>query len=547
MSHQSAVCGWPISRGSGATGVVAALASCGVRTVFGIPGSHNLELYRAIHGTGIEHVSLRHEQGVGFAADGYARVSGRPGVCITTSGPGLTNVVTAIATAHADSVPVLLLAPGLPRGLVGRDVGWLHELRDQRMVMSGVVEHAVRVDSAQAAMDEIVSTFATWATRRPRPVYLEIPVDVLDGEWTGSVSPVTPPPVMAPPSQDIERATQLLAAACRPVIVAGGGANGASDVLTALAERVDAVVVTTINGKGVVAEQHLLSIGASLRLASGREVVDDADVVLAVGTELADTDLWKAVLAPRGRVIRVDIDDRQLQKNVTTELGLLGDARVVVSALLSALDEPRPGASDRDRDGQRRAATARDQIATETTRDGAPWAALHDELRARLPADLVIAGDSAQVSYYGTAHLWPAAGPRQFLYPTGYAPLGYGLPAAIGAKLAQPSRPVLVLMGDGGIQFTAMELTTAVERRLNLPVIIVNNGGYGQIRREMRERGIAPLGVDIAGPDWVRFAHACGAEGDRSDDPAGVAALAAAALTRDGPSVIEFVAGPAES
>jgi acetolactate synthase-1/2/3 large subunit len=505
--------------------------------VFGIPGSHNLELYRALHRPGIEHVSLRHEQGLGFAADGYARVSGRPGVCITTSGPGLTNIVTAVATAHADSVPILVIAPGVPRGLVGKDVGWLHELRDQTAIMAGVVEHAVRADSAQQAVDAVVATFSDWSLRRPRPVYLEIPLDVLDGEWTGTVPPLVHR--QTPPVGDIANATRLLADARRPVVVAGGGAVGASTPLTELAELTDAVVVTTVNGKGVVAEQHRLSVGAALRVASGRAVLEDADVVLAVGTELADTDLWAATPALQGHLIRVDIDERQLQKNAVAEVALLGDANAVVRQLLAASHQRVPAGVSK-RNGARRAATARERIAADVDLDGAPWAALHTELRRTMPSELVVAGDSAQVSYYGSAHLWPASRPRQFLYPTGYAPLGYGLPAAIGAKLAEPTAPVLVLVGDGGLQFTAMELMTAVERRMNLPIVVVDNGGYAQIRREMRERGIAPFGVDIRNPDWIRFAHACGAEGYRSDDPAQVAVLAATALNRAGPTIIEF-------
>jgi acetolactate synthase-1/2/3 large subunit len=521
--------------------VVDALVACGVRTVFGIPGSHNLELYRALRRPGIKHVSLRHEQGVGFAADGYARVSGRPGVCITTSGPGLTNIITAVATAHADSVPILVIAPGVPRGLVGKDVGWLHELRDQAATMAGVVEHSVRADSAQHAVDAIVATFSDWSLRRPRPVYLEIPLDVLDGEWTGTVAA----PLVhrqTTPVGDIAHAARLLAGARRPVVVAGGGAVGASKPLTELAERMDAVVVTTVNGKGVVPEQHRLSVGVALRVASGRAVLEEADVVLAVGTELADTDLWGATLALQGHVIRVDIDERQLQKNAAAQVALLGDANTVVRALLAASDLRVP-AGVSDRNGARRAATARECVAADVALDGAPWAALHSELRRVMPSEMIVAGDSAQVSYYGSAHLWPASRPRQFLYPTGYAPLGYGLPAAVGAKLAEPTAPVLVLVGDGGVQFTAMELMTAVERRMNLPVVVVDNGGYAQIRREMCERDIAPLGVDIRNPDWVRFAQSCGVDGYRSDDPARVADLAAAALDRDGPTVIEFRAG----
>ncbi|MDQ6715045.1 MAG: thiamine pyrophosphate-binding protein, partial [Actinomycetota bacterium] len=213
---------------TGGAAVIAALAAQGVRDVFGIPGTHNLELYRHLPGSGIRHVVTRHEQGAGYAADGYARVSGRPGVLITTSGPGITNAITALATSYADSVPTLAVSPGPPRGTVGADLGWLHEMKDQQAALEAVCGRSIRVDAADDVPEVLAEVFAGFGTRRPRPVHLEVPVDVLEGEWTRRACPAPAPHQLdAPSPADVATVVALLQAARRPVLVAGGGARGA--------------------------------------------------------------------------------------------------------------------------------------------------------------------------------------------------------------------------------------------------------------------------------------------------------------------------------
>ncbi len=251
---------------TGGAAVVRALERAGVRVVFGIPGTHNLEIYRYLAGSPIRHVLTRHEQGAGYAADGYTRASGRPGVVLTTSGPGLTNACTAAATAYADSVPLLLISPGPPRGQERADAGLLHEMKDSHAHLDSLVEASVRAGSADEAAAVIAEVFRGWPHRRARPVHLEVPLDILEAPWDpGGQSPVTvtdiriaddwpgPDGMPADPAADptaLDRAVSLLAGAARPAMILGGGARDAGAQATALAEWAGAVVVTTVNGKG---------------------------------------------------------------------------------------------------------------------------------------------------------------------------------------------------------------------------------------------------------------------------------------------------------
>lgn len=524
---------------TGGAAVVDALQACGVSTVFGIPGTHNLEIYRYLSDSGIRHVTPRHEQGAGYAADGYARASGRPGVCITTSGPGLTNIATAAATAYADSVPMLVIAPGVPRGMVGADSGWLHETRNQQMVMSGLLSSTLRADTASEASAFIRQVFTSWPSQRPRPAYLEIPLDVLEGPWDGADSDAIQPPARHPLSPAAVCAAAAILREGSTAFLVGGGAKDVGSPLVELAERLGSPVVTTVNGKGAFPEAHPLSLGASIRLPAAQDVISNADTALLIGTEVADSDLWGGGLKPKGNLIRIDIDVRQLAKNLDATLQLPGDARDVVALLLGQLhDMPKkPYAELAEITARPRA-----RILADVEAQAAPWIPLHAGLGSCLPEDAIIAGDSSQVSYYGTVHLWPVSSSRRFLYPTGYATLGYGLPAAIGAKIAWPGRPVLALVGDGAFMFSMSEMATAHEQRLGLPVIVVRNGGFGEIRREMDERGITRMGVDLEVPQLRSVARAFGARFsgplDGYDD---LPALLSSAFEARVPTLIEVV------
>ena len=524
-------------RVTGGAAVIDALVAHGVRDVFGIPGTHNLELYRYLPTSGIRHVVTRHEQGAGYAADGYARLSGRPGVLITTSGPGITNAITALATAYADSIPVLAISPGPPRGRVRADVGWLHEVKDQQAALDAVTGRSIRVESADDVPEVLAGVFEAFATTRPRPVHLEVPVDVLEGEWLRRPVPVRALPGPVGPGQArAEEIAALLAGAARPLLVVGGGARGATEQVRALADH-GVPVLTTVNGKGILDESHPAALGAGIRLPAAHRAMNEADVLLVVGSELGDSDLWGGVVAagvPGSRtVVRVDLAAAQVHKNVTADLAVVGDAVVVLGLVVEALrrSEPAPRVVDPG---------LRSDIDADAAADAGPWAEIQRVLHAALPHDTVVAGDSSQVTYYGTVHHWPFTPANRLLYPTGYATLGYGLPAAIGAKVADPSRPVVAVVGDGAAMFSIQELVTATEQRLAIPVVIVDNGGYAEIREQMVERGIEPQAVDLYRPDIAALARAIGAHAVVAADLPDLGPLAADALHADRPTVIHL-------
>ena len=519
---------------TGGEAVVRTLRAHGVELVFGIPGTHTLPIHRHLTSNGIRHVTPRHEQGGGYAADGYARVSGRPGVVLATSGPGVINTATPAATAYADSVPMLILSPSMPTDVEGRDTGYLHESKDQRGAMHALVSWSRRAGSPADVVAAIGDAFEHFATGRPRPVHVEVPVDVLSA--SAEIRLPAPRTVAAavPDEAALERAASALAGARSPALVLGGGARGAAEAATRLAERLGAPVVTTVNGKGVVSEGHPLSLGAQIRLPATQHWLADRDVVLAVGTELGESDLWGPPLRLSGTLIRVDVDRGQLHKNAPADIAVAGDARAALNGLLEAL--PARVASSED------LAPVRAAIRAEALADGAPFLPLAAALDGALGRDGILSGDSTMAAYYGAVHFVPMDADRRWIYPTGYATLGYALPAAIGAKLAAPERPVIALVGDGGLLFTVAELATAAELGIPLPVVVPNNGGYGEIRAEMIEEAIEPIGVDLRVPDLPALGRAFGGAGLRVDDPAGLLPALREALERPGPTVIELPA-----
>ena len=518
---------------SGGEAIVRALRDEHVSLVFGIPGTHSLPIYRHLTASGIRHVTPRHEQGGGYAADGYWRTCGKPGVLIATTGPGVINAATAAATAWADSVPMLIVSPSVPTTVEGRDTGHLHESKDQRGAMNSLVAWSYRATSPADAYLAVRKAFHHFETERPRPVHIEVPLDVL-----GASSPLVPystpvKQVLRLYSTEIEQAASLLVASDRVTFVLGGGARRASRSLTELAERVQASVLTTINGKGVVAESHPLSLGSNVRLDPAQKWIANADVVLAVGTELGESDFWAPVPQFEGQLIRVDIDEAQINKNATSTIGIVGDSVAAASSLLRALpfdlNKPR-----RDLSAIRRA------IADAAHVDGGPYAPICQALQECLGDEGCLATDNTMAAYYGAAHLLPLDSPGRFLFPTGYGTLGYGLPAGIGAKLAKPELPVIVLIGDGGLLFTIGELAMASELKLNLPIVVVNDCGYGEIRRQMKSEGIDPIGVDLCAPNLPALAESFGLHGERLSSLEQLKSSLSRALDRDKPSLIEI-------
>src|SRR6202790_1392696 len=320
-----------------------------IDSVFGIPGVHNLELYRGLTSANIRHVLVRHEQGAGFAADGFARLSGRPAAAFVISGPGLTNILTAVAQAYSDSVPLLVVAAAPVRASFTKQWGVLHELHDQAALAAGVFGIARSARNAEDVREHLRLCLASFRTGRPRPAYLEIPLDVLAEPTTLEAERFEGTPLMpqARPDQ-IGAAVRLLSQAARPLIIAGGGARHAAAELRRLVETLDCPLVTTAAGKGVLADDHPANFGTSLPYPPIQRLVADADVVLAVGTELGETDISFSTKLPLGGVlIRIDVDPVKLSDHYGAEVCVWSDARSALHAINQALASRKPDAAAR--------------------------------------------------------------------------------------------------------------------------------------------------------------------------------------------------------
>lgn len=516
--------------------VLETLHNYGVDTIFGIPGTHNLEFYRPLRHLGIRAVTARHEQGAGYGADGWSLQRGLPGVVITTSGPGLLNALSAAATAFAESRPMIILAPGPASNDQFADVGTLHETKDQLSAAQAVVEWGRRVCSAEEAIQAVHDAFELFATGRPRPVYIEVPLDVLETEADVDSELLMPTPTPSLPpvdSQAVTAAARLLDEATNPVILAGGGSRAAADEIRELAERLEAPVVTTTNGKGVLDEHHRLSLGANLRLAAVRDIAKTADVLLVVGAKLGEADLWVDALEAEGKVIRIDRLESQILKNQEAHLGLVGEATQALQALLAELPE-------RERTLAVDVAAALEAMVAESRQLDPRNTALGLAVAEALPEDVIMTTDSSMIAYWGLLNMLKTRTPNSTPYMATYATLGYGLPAAIGAKIGAPERPVVSALGDGALMFSIQEFMTAVEQGLDLTVIVVDNGGYAEIKNNEADAGIAPIGVDLTQPDWPALVQAFGGTGVTITDVSQLQAAVQTAVAAGGLQLIHI-------
>jgi len=483
------------------------LEDYGVDLVFGIPGVHTLSLYKGLPRTKIRHVLARHEQGAAFMADGYARASGKPGCCLLITGPGVTNASTAIGQAYSDSIPMLVISSVNERWSLGRGFGRLHEMQDQRALTAPITAFSATALTPMEIPVLLAKAFAVFNSARPRPVHIEIPIDVLDEPASGSWKAQVPSSKPAPDPERAAEAAALLAKAKTPTIIAGGGAIAAGEAVRRLAERVGALVLTTATAKGILPPDHPLLAGSALSVSAGRDLVAESDCALVVGSELAETDLWSEELPFGGPMIRMDIDPEKLSDLFVPDLAICCDARLGLEAIAEALGEGAPAAAwPADRCAALRTAIV-------AKRD--PLKQKHDAVLAiiakHLPDDGLLSTDMTQIAYSALVTYRTGAA-RGFLHPVGYGTLGYGLPSAIGAKLATPERRVAALIGDGGFLYTVQELATAVEEGIDLVVLLWDNDSLAQIRDGMIERGIQQIGVNPRNPDFVALAKAFGAK-----------------------------------
>jgi len=510
--------------------LVQGLAARGVSVVFGIPGVHTIALYRGLPGSGIRHVTARHEQGAAFMADGYARVSGRPGVAFVITGPGLTNALTAMAQARADSVPMLVISGVNGRASLGQGLGLLHELPDQAGLVAALCPSFLV--TGPDALDRCLNlAFAAMLAGRPGPAHIAVPTDVMPLPALPPGPVLTPTPPLPDPAA-ITVAARRLIAAQRPVILAGGGARGAGSQLQDLAARLDAPVILTVNARGLM-HGHALAVPASPSLGPVRDLIRAGDQVLAVGTELGPTDYdmyGRGGVPDLAGMIRVDICADQLARH-RCAIGIRSDA-VAALAALAPLIPARRGT------GAPRASAAR--TAARAALDPPMPAQLDmvEAIRAALPGAIIV-GDSTQPVYAANLYYDHDRPGGWFNASTGYGALGYAPGAAVGAALAAPGVPVICLIGDGGLQFSPGELRTARDEHLPISFVVWNNAGFREIAESMTAAGAPAIGCDLSPLRLEPFAAAC-------DLPFASIAADPAALARalqrptDGPRLIEI-------
>lgn len=517
--------------------LVEILENYGIDTIFGIPGVHTVELYRGLESTNIRHVTPRHEQGAGFMADGYARSSGRIAACFIITGPGMTNIATAMGQALADSIPMLVISSVNRTYELGMGEGRLHEMPAQRNLIAGVARFSHTLLRAEELPRVLARAFTVFNSERPGPVHIEIPIDVITSKADQLDRNTYSLP--GPPGASLDAinlCVELLKTAKRPLIVIGGGSINAASEVIALSEKLDAPVINTVNAKGVIPYSHGLAVGGSGSCPVVRKEIKAADLVLAIGTEFGETDydfFFEGMLEFTGNLIRIDIDAVQLSRNVNPELAICSDAKNALQVLNSMIAELQFESSD----GSARAQTMRENL--QATRDRS-YEKFFQSIRNALP-EVIIVGDSTQPIYYAWLHYETEKPRRYFHSASGFGTLGYAIPAAIGAKLAIPERPVIGLIGDGAAQFTIGELASAVEAKLPVIFLIWNNTGYGEIKRFMADADIPQIGVDIYTPDFVGLGKAFGCHAVRATSLADLESELAVAAKRDRPTLIEVM------
>ena len=468
---------------SGADRLVDALERAGVRVVFGLPGVHNLAAWEALRHSSIRLIGVRHEQAAVYAADGYARATGQLGVALVTTGPGAANTMGATGEAWASRSPVLVIATDIATSLKRDGVvgGALHEPIDQRAMFEPVTKATLTWPDVEAAI-------ATALAAPRRPVFLEIPTDLL------SEDAEPPRPRLVPDAGPLPDGVQPLTAD-RPLIVAGSGALDAGDAVAQLAKQLGAPVVTTYSSRGLLAD-HPLLLGLPLHVPEAGGLWEEADVVVAIGTDLdgMSTMNWRLPQPPR--VVAVNVDSDDADKNYRVDVVIEGDARGC-AALAPEGDARAPWA---DIGAIRRSAFER--LRGEFPEE----LAFLDHFAAAVPGDVVVVADMCIPGYWLAALHQPPA-PRRFQYPMGWGTLGYAFPAAIGAAFEAPA---LAVCGDGGFLFACGELATVAQERLPLTTLIVDDGGYGMLRFDQRNSGNEPFGVDLHTPDFAALAESFG-------------------------------------
>lgn len=501
----------------------------GVDVIFGIPGVHNQEMYRGIEEAGISHVLARHEQGAGFMADGYARATGNPGVAYVITGPGLCNIMTPMGQAYSDSVPVLVLSSCLDE--TASRQGQLHQMKDQEAAAGTVCDWSHTARTPQAAYGLIERAFEEFEINRPRPKHIQVPIAQLEANAEPAPAPNMPALRAKAGPPDIASLVSLLNVARRPLFIFGGGAQGG--MWRQVLIQTGAACFQTYAGRGSVGANYLLDCGSTLSHPGSADVVASADLVIAIGTELAAVDLGRSHLGHTAPLIRVDIDPVSLSDDQRATVKVLADAQDVAKALWIATEDNTPNTGWTAQEISE--ARARWRAETDAVYPGI--SSVCDALRAAVPGDTMIYSDMTQIAYVAK-EVWDMDRPGHWHHPYGFGTLGYALPAGIGGAVARRGQPTMVMIGDYGFHYTMQELGVAVELGLSLPIILWDNGKLKEIEDSMIRAQIAPNAVIARNPDFCKLAEAFGAYAKSPETLADLQSDVKAAFDADGPTLI---------
>ena len=530
---------------SGGEALVKSLVQEGVEVVFGIPGIQLYGIVAALRDEpDIQMVTTRHEQASTFMAYGYARASGKPGVALVVPGVGVCNASGGLATAYSRSSPVLLIAGQIPRGQMGKDLGGVHEIDDQMDIVRSITKWRRQALTPKEIPGAVSEAFRQMRTGRPRPTYVECPPDALVERDDVELSDPAPIPLITPSDEQLQNAASAISKSQLPLIVAGGGValSGAEQALLELVEATNIPVVTSGGGKGAIPDSHRLCYGSCVSPGGERhemnqllDVMKTADVVIGIGTRFS-------LGNPAGEsstLVNINIDEFDLTRIQANTIALHGDAKATIEALLPLLID----AGCQQRPSPAEAVTAaRRLIAYYDIRSKEPQYPILEALQRGTPEDAFTIWDVTQFGFYARTH-WQVNQPNTYI-DSGYSfNLGYAFPTALGAKVAQPDRPVVCVAGDGGFLFNSSELSTAVKYGINVTTVVFRDDSFGNVARDLDDLFGGTHETDLANPDFVKFAESFGAIGMKADDPMDLERLIPAALEQPAPVVIEVSIG----
>ena len=517
--------------------VVSMLEVNGIDTLFCLPGVQNDPFFDALYDrtNAIRPIHARHEQACAYMALGYAMAAGRPSAYVVVPGPGFLNTTAALSTAYAVNAPVLALTGQIQQSMIGRNVGLLHELPDQLAIMRGLTKWADRIPSPAAAPGLVNEAFRRLLSGRQRPVALECAMDTwarrAPVELIGTAATADPCPV---DEDAVERAAKLLGGAQCPMIVVGGGAQGAGEYVQRIAELLDAPVMTGRMGQGVIDGRHRLSVTAP----AGYRFWGEADVVLAVGTRLQPQQQnWG--LDDTLKIIRIDADSEELDRQKKPEIGIVGDATATLKALADRLTK-----HGSKRNGRAEHVAGIKAEATKKIRETlAPQIAYLEAIRKALPDDGILVDELTQMGY-AARFAYPTYKPRTFLSPGYQGTLGWGYATSLGAKIAKPDTAVVSISGDGGFMFTAMEMATAAQHGIGVVAVVFSDGAFGNVRRiQQQSFNNRTIATELRNPDFVKLAESFGLDAIRVTSPEELGTAISRGIAKGAPLLIDCPVG----